>query len=140
MHQRTEILKVTDSELTGWARVLEFPKSLTPGGPGGPGGPGAPGAAASVPASAEGWSHARPRLVGIAAKLDAARGGVAPQVDQRIAVCVMVAGALLCTAGAYLSPEVHTSLDLSLTADVISTIFWGGACIGAIGLFYRSRY
>lgn len=81
-----------------------------------------------------------PHLAALAAKVEAARGDLKPEISDRVALSVVAAGLMLCTIGTLVAPSSTTdTVDLTWFAEVVSTIFWGGACMGAIGLFFRVR-
>ncbi len=63
---------------------------------------------------------------------------VVGEVPDRIAIGVVVAGFVLCGIGTLVTPTVSVGeADLSMFAQLISTIFWGAAFFGSVGLFYR---
>lgn len=125
VHVPTDQTHSRDEERTGWARVLEFPRPPVAGD-----GVGGLGSARPIP----------PHLAALAAKVEATRGDLKPEVSDRVALSVVAAGLVLCTIGTVVTPTSRTeTVDLTWFAEVVSTIFWGGACMGAIGLFFRVR-
>ena len=120
-------MKVNDTETNGWARIVAFPERMKP----------------DTAAEVDGGVSRRqrvPRLEAVAERLDAQRGGQIREVDDRIAVSVVAAGLLLCTIGTLVAPvSSRPGIDVSWYGELLSTIFWGGACMGAVGLFYRRR-
>ena len=120
-----ERVDARDAEQSQWARVLAFPRVP----------------AIEVDSENAETPRSIPRHLGaITAMVDAVRGGAAAEVEDRVALSVVAAGLILCTVGTIVTPtSAKVGTNIAWYAEIISTVFWGGACMGTIGLFFRVR-